>query len=909
MDEQDDIIKEFLEESNENLDRLDNELVALETNPNNRDTLASVFRTIHTIKGTCGFLNFAKLEKVAHAGENLLSKLRDGEINLTPERTSALLAMVDAVRAMLSAIESTAGDGELGYEELIETLTALQQPTVPAADVAPNDAPREKTPKPEPTATGAVDLGDEREEILRDFLAESNENLDQLDNDLVALESRPEDLSILAGIFRTIHTIKGACGFLNFAKLEKVAHVGESLLSRLRDGEIPLTPERTTALLTMVDAVRAMLGVIETSGSDGDQTYGELIDTLARLQEPDHASLPPVKPPADPIPKAVPAKAVVTAAKPAVPNPPVPKPAAEPPKKTQGTSVAESSIRVDVGLLDHLMNLVGELVLTRNQILQYAQVREDTRFNTTSQRLNIITSELQEGVMKTRMQPIHNIWNKIPRIVRDMALNCGKQIRVEMHGKDTELDKSLIEAMKDPMTHLVRNCVDHGIETPDARTAKGKPMEGVLTLRAYHEGGQVNIEIADDGAGIPPDKLKAKALQKGLISPEQAAEMSDREVTHLIFQPGFSTAEKVTNISGRGVGMDVVKTNIEKISGTIELNSVQDKGTTFKINLPLTLAIIPALVITCGGQRFAIPQGSLQELIRLDNAQDDSIENIHGAPVYRLRGKLLPLVYLNKELELAQDQEQTPDESMRSANIVVLQADKRRFGLVVDQINDTQEIVVKPLATLLRGVAVFAGATVMGDGRVALILDILGLAQRAKVISESRDHGLVGMGAEQQDRAGERHNLLLVRSPGKGVLAIPLAEVARLEEFSHEALEWAGDREVVQYRGKILPLVRLSEVLEERRGMLRLVEDAEDDSAATAQVVVYTVNGNSLGLVVDKIIDIVEETLSVLGESTRQGVKGTTVIQGKVTEIFDVETFLERTMPVLYPKGRRLERA
>ncbi|TCO83304.1 two-component system chemotaxis sensor kinase CheA, partial [Plasticicumulans lactativorans] len=747
---------------------------------------------------------------------------------------------------------------------------------------------------------------------------------DRLDNELVALETAPDDRDTLASIFRTIHTIKGTCGFLGFGRLEKVAHAGENLLSKLRDGEIRLTPERTTALLAMVDAVRAMLGAIEREGGDGREDYAGLIERLKTLQREAPAAAPAaaavpslgeilvqqgVVPPArveqalarqdagDPRlvgeilvhEGAVPPAALVDALK-------AQKDVA---REAKAPVAAETSIRVDVGLLDQLMNLVGELVLTRNQVLQYAKTVDDSRLATTSQRLNLITTELQEGVMKTRMQPINNIWNKVPRVVRDLALGVGKQIRVDMVGKETELDKSLIEAMKDPLTHLVRNCVDHGIETPVARSARGKPAEGVLTLRAYHEGGQVIVEISDDGAGIDPHKLKAKALAKGLIGAEQAEAMSERELTNLIFLPGFSTAEQVTNISGRGVGMDVVKTNIEKISGNIELHSEPGRGTLFKIHLPLTLAIVPALIVTSGEQRFAIPQGSLQELIRLDDGQ--RIEDIHGAPVYRLRGKLLPLVYLARELGLE-------PAAARGGNIVVLAADKRRFGLVVDAINDTQEIVVKPLSTLLKGLTVFAGATVMGDGRVVLILDILGLAQRARIVAETRDAHALAVAVSAGDAAGEHCNLLLVRSPGDGRLAIPLSQVARLEEFPRASLEYAGHQQVVQYRRQILPLIQLDEVLPERRTPDRLAAVPALPEAPVVQVVVYTVNGRSLGLVVEQIIDIVEASLSLSGEGSREGVLGTTVLQGRVTELFDVQRFLERTFAALFPHAAAAQR-
>ena len=411
--------------------------------------------------------------------------------------------------------------------------------------------------------------------------------------------------------------------------------------------------------------------------------------------------------------------------------------------------MADANIRVGVGLLDKLMDLVGELVLTRNQILQFNTEREDAALNATSQRLNLITTELQEGVMKTRMQPIGMVWNKLPRVVRDMAVALGKQIRLEMDGADTELDRTIIEAIKDPLVHLVRNSCDHGIEPPEARTRAGKPPQGRLTLRAYHEGGQVNIEIGDDGAGIDVARVKQKAIEKGLLRPEQAEKLSDREALNLIFQPGFSTAQTVTNVSGRGVGMDVVKSNIEKIGGVVDIFSRPGEGATVKLKIPLTLAIIPGLVITSGGERFVIPQVSLLELIRLEgDSSEKHIEHVHGTPVYRRRGSLLPIAYLNQVLGLKSA------ERAEAVSMVVLQAEDRQFGLVVDGINDTQEIVVKPLGKQLKGLTVYAGATIMGDGRVALILDVLGIGQRSGVLAESREQARAA--AEQKTQAGDR---------------------------------------------------------------------------------------------------------------------------------------------------------
>src|SRR5579864_6888527 len=489
-------------------------------------------------------------------------------------------------------------------------------------------------------------------DIVKDFLQESYENLDRLDRELVGLEKNPRDADALASVFRTIHTIKGTCGFLGFDKLEKVAHVGENLLTRLRDGKLLLNPEITTGLLSMVDAVRQMLKEIESTGHDGEDTHPELLQTLAGLQESAVAA-PPTRPAASKSPSAE--------------------------KKVQALeskareSTAADTIRVGVNLLDKLMTLVGELVLARNQLLQVSNTSRDAGLQTVSQRMNLIATELQEEVMKTRMQPIGNIWSQFPRTVRDVALSCGKQVNIEMEGKETELDKTIIEAIKDPLTHLVRNSVDHGIELPQDRAKAGKDSAGRLILRAFHEGGQVIIEISDDGAGLNAERIRQKAIERGVITPEQAQKMLDREIFSLIFLPGFSTAQKVTNVSGRGVGMDVVKTNVEKIGGTVDLQSTLGKGTTVRVKIPLTLAIIPALIVTCGGDRYAIPQLSLLELVRLEDTKAvTGIELVHGVPVHRLRGRLLPIVYLRRELRIGDARQANKNED-DAVNIVVLQ--------------------------------------------------------------------------------------------------------------------------------------------------------------------------------------------------------------------------------------------
>jgi two-component system chemotaxis sensor kinase CheA len=736
------------------------------------------------------------------------------------------------------------------------------------------------------------------QDLIREFVVESHENLSQLDQQLVELEKSPKDAELLAAIFRTFHTIKGTCGFLGFAILEKLTHQAENILAQLRNGERELTPELVSLILETVDATRRALAAIEASGEEGPDTFEKLIErlrataqnaaVLAAAPAPPRAEAPeppqaqtPAPPPAPTIADPAPASEHADA-RPAEVQ-------AHEEESAKSSPAGDANVRVAVGLLDKLMDLVGELVLTRNQILQFNSQGEDAAINATAQRLNLITTELQEGVMKTRMQRIGTVWNKLPRVVRDVALALGKQIKLEMDGAETELDRTIIEAIKDPLVHLVRNACDHGVESPEARAHAGKPLQGLLVLRAYHEGGLVNIEISDDGAGMDAARLKQKALEKGLLSPEQAGRLTDREALNLIFHPGFSTAEKVTNVSGRGVGMDVVKTNIEKIGGTVDVQSAKGVGTTIKIKIPLTLAIIPALVVSSAGHRYAIPQISLLELVRLEGGEiSKGIESIHGVPVYRLRGRLLPLVYLDRALGLRREPAASPAapdgaESV-AVSIVVLQADGDQFGLIVDEVHDSEEIVVKPLGRQLKGLTTYAGATIMGDGRVALILDVLGIGQRASVLAEAREQSLAA--TERKARSGvEQQRLLLFQAGLFERLAVPLSLVARLEAFPRSMVERAGGNLVVQYRDRILPLIPLRTVLETGRAEAIDVPDPVD-------VIVFNDDERSVGIVVDRILDIVEEAVTVREKSSRKGLLGTAVVSKRVTDFLDLHFVL-----------------
>lgn len=905
-----DLIQEFVVESQEGLAHVENQMLAIEAAGANIDTnlVNAVFRTMHSIKGTAGFLGLDRIGVLAHNLEEILNNLRNCEVIPTSELVSTVLHATDFMKGLIDEVDSS------NDVDVTQLVTQLQKFRPSANESLPDEIKVEsqscainevKTSSPLPM------MG----EAMREFLEECYENLDQMDRDLVALEAEPASETLLRSVFRTMHTIKGGAGFLALGAIEKLAHAAENLLCQLRSGERALTPEITTALLAAVDKCREGLQLVEASGTDAgfdscavihqlmqfatgtapsasksapsQQTdanetpamLGQILIQQGKVQPQELEAALQQQQKGDPlrlgeilveqgIIQAQDVREAVSAL-----------------QENKAPIVSDSTIRVDVALLDKLMTRVGELVLARNQILQYTSKLEDASFVSTAQRLNLITTELQESVMKTRMQPIGNVWSKFPRVVRDLASQLNKQVRIEMEGKETELDKTIVEAIKDPLTHIVRNSVDHGIEKPEVRRATGKPEEGCLLLRAFHEGGQVNIEISDDGAGINVDRIRRKAVERGLVSADQASRMSEREATQLIMLPGFSTAEQVTSVSGRGVGMDVVKTNIERIGGMLDVQSQQGKGTTVKIKIPLTLAIIPALVVTSDGERYAIPQVSLLELVRLEGEEvTREIEFVQGAPVYRLRGKLLPLLYLSEQLGRGRKLSSgatSADAAEQVVNIVVLRANDRQFGLVVDKVNDTEEIVVKPLSRQLKGLGEYAGATIMGDGDVALILDVMGLALASGVAGEGRDQAINGANDSDAKSGDAAQSLLVVDLGDARRFALPTSMVSRLEKAPRTSIEYADGREVLQYRGNILPLVRLEKLLE-TAGNNRV--DPEE-----LQIVVYAEQGRSYGLVVNRIVDVVETELRYHTQNqTDELLVGTTVIQQRVTDVLNL---------------------
>ncbi|MEH2489944.1 hybrid sensor histidine kinase/response regulator [Bradyrhizobium sp. AZCC 2230] len=789
------------------------------------------------------------------------------------------------------------------------------------------------------------------DDLLREFLTETSESLDTVDNQLVKFEQEPNNAKILDNIFRLVHTIKGTCGFLGLPRLEALAHAGETLMSKFRDG-MPVTGPAVTLILSSIDRIKEILAGLEATEAEPEGTDRDLIDKLEAMVEQGMAAMSASAQPiaagsAQPMPAG--AAAPVAEAPPLVPEAPAavapapakelttgslidqtlerplrpgevslddlerafretaievpapvaakaePAPVAEAPapaakekalkekaaKKSaadetasEGDRVANQSIRVNVDTLEHLMTMVSELVLTRNQLLEISRRNEDTEFKVPLQRLSNVTAELQEGVMKTRMQPIGNAWQKLPRIVRDLSSELGKQIDLEMHGADTELDRQVLDLIKDPLTHMVRNSADHGLETPAERLASGKGEQGTIRLSAYHEGGHIIICIADNGRGLNTEKIKAKAISSGLATEAELEKMSEAQIHKFIFAPGFSTAAAITSVSGRGVGMDVVRTNIDQIGGTIDIKSVAGEGSSVTIKIPLTLAIVSALIVEAAGDRFAIPQLAVVELVRARANSEHRIERIKDTAVLRLRNKLLPLIHLKKLLKIDDGAASDPENGF----IVVTQVGSQTFGIVVDGVFHTEEIVVKPMSTKLRHIDMFSGNTILGDGAVIMIIDPNGIAKALGAAGSSAHDMADDNGAHHIGSGEQTTSLLVFRAGSSQPKAVPLGLVTRLEELPADKIEFSNGRYMVQYREQLMPLVAMDGVTIASQGAQPILVFADD--------------GRSMGLVVDEIIDIVEERLNIEVGGSASGILGSAVIKGQATEVIDVGHFL-----------------
>ncbi len=753
------------------------------------------------------------------------------------------------------------------------------------------------------------------DDLLREFLTETNESLDTVDNQLIKFEQEPNNAAILDNIFRLVHTIKGTCGFLGLPRLEALAHAAETLMGKFRDG-MAVTGASVSLILTTIDRLKEILAELEANEAEPAGDDQDLILQLQAAAEGAAAAPPPPAPavvstgtlieqvlerplrpgevsldelerafretasevsvPTVAAPQIAASDAEIPEAAPASPEVAAAKAPAARAKKGGDGEVAESdkianqSIRVNVDTIEHLMTMVSELVLTRNQLLEISRKQTDNEFKVPLQRLSSVTAELQEGVMKTRMQPIGNAWQKLPRIVRDLAAELGKQIELEMHGADTELDRQVLDLIKDPLTHMVRNSADHGLESPLERLSNGKPEQGTIRLSAYHEGGHIIICIADNGRGLDTDRIKAKAIANGLVSEAEIEKMTEAQIHKFIFAPGFSTAASVTSVSGRGVGMDVVRTNIDQIGGTIDVKSVRGEGSSITIKIPLTLAIVSALIVEAGGERFAIPQLAVIELVSVRAASEHRIERIKDTPVLRLRDKLLPLIHLRSILEI--------DDAGNVENgfIVVTQIGSQIFGIVVDTVFHTEEIVVKPMSSKLRHITMFSGNTILGDGAVILIVDPNGIAHAlgASVAGQATDDDM----HQRQGDAGPQTSLLVFRAGSQQPKAVPLSLVTRLEEISADTIESCDGRYVVQYRGRLMPLVTMPGVSLRTSGL--------------QPILVFSDETRQMGLAVDEIVDIVQEHLKIEVASSREGLLGSAIVKGSATDVIDVAHYL-----------------
>jgi len=742
------------------------------------------------------------------------------------------------------------------------------------------------------------------DDLISDFLTEANESLEVIDIELVRFEAHPGDRPALDKIFRLVHTLKGTCGFLGLGRLESLAHAGETLLGRFRDGKLQVSGEAVTLVLKSIDRIKT---VIDGLGATGAEPAGDDSDLITALEAMAMGAPPPETSESEPEPEPEPEQQVegydpvlgralrpgevstadldaafaaaegpVDFAPASLPEAPVPAPAAEtrPAESVEEDSApiaAAQSIRVGVDVLEDMMTLVSELVLTRNQLLQINRSRSDDSFSPPLQRLSTITGELQDSVMKTRMQPIGQAWKKLPRIIRDLANELDKKIDLVLEGETTELDRQVLEQIRDPLTHMVRNSADHGLEGPADRRAAGKAETGTIHLSAYHEGGSIVIRLRDDGRGLDTARIREKAIEKGLLTRSDAEALTESQVHRLIFAPGFSTAAAITNVSGRGVGMDVVRSNIEQIGGQIDLQSTFGSGCTVTIKIPLTLAIISALIVGASGERFAVPQGAVLELIKIGEGAEHRTEVIEQVRMVRLREQLVPLIDLGAELGLTQ--------ALQPNFVMIMKVGSHRFGVIVEEVIDTEEIVVKPLASVLRNISVFSGATLLGDGSVVLIIEPNGLSQRAGEMPQAARRAIDAAATSDEDAKIERKTMLLVRVGSGALKAVELGQITRLEHVPVAELQHLGSRAALQYRGKLMPVLCVDDDQ-------RLKTEGVQPMLVVAGML-YT-----MGLAVDRIVDVVETPVTIELSPTKTGIIGTALINGRATEIIDLDHFM-----------------
>ena len=701
------------------------------------------------------------------------------------------------------------------------------------------------------------------DDLLNDFLTETSEHLEAATSQLVQFEIDPSNSAIVASIFRLVHTIKGTCGFLGLSRLEALTHAAEAVVSLLRDGK-SATPELVTLILAAVDRVKLILGELERTNVEPAGDDEDLIAALECHLAPhaDEGFEPPaVRPAIAPI--AATAEATTTHG--------------ERKKRSE-------TIRVDVMSLERIMVLVSELVLTRNQLLELTRKQDDEAVKAPMQRLSGLTSDLQDSVMRARMQPLSRLFARLPRLIRELAVETGKKLSLVMEGGDTELDRQLIEIIRDPLTHILRNAADHGIETPQERLARGKPETGSIRLAASHEAGYITVSISDDGRGLDLERIKAKALARGLVAAADLEQMTPESVYRFIFVPEFSTAATVTSISGRGVGLDVVRENIETIGGSISVTSTFGKGTSFNLKIPLTLAIAPALIVETASHRFALPQQSVIEAIGFGEGSSHKIESVEGKLVLRVRDHVVPLVDLRDIFGLAR-----PPEEQHDINLaVIMRFGSGMFGIIVDTVADVQEIVVKPLGASLSHLVVFSGHTILGDGSVVLILDPVGIAKTIG-LTQALELGVEHI-PERFVPPREKTRLILFRSGVGALKVVPLSLISRIESAGSAAITVSDGKLVMQHRGYLMPLLRVG-------------GQPDEASSCEKPVLVLGIGGDSVGLIVDEIIDIVEHYLDIEIGSTTPGTIGSARIRDTVVEIIDISHYMRIARPDTLERG------
>lgn len=862
------ILNELILESKDHLTSIEPDLLALEKGGEvPKETINRIFRAMHSIKGGFGFFGIESIKSLSHSMENVMMRIRDGGLAVTPPVVDALLAGTDKLRVMLDDVRHS---DQIAYDDVAHLLSAFVSTKEAAAQ--PKQAHNENA-KIDEIALSGLPLS--REQLLS--IAKHGRHVYLirvlLKSDLEKKDRNPLDFLKEIESYGELHE--------SWTDLSEISGLDDCLQKEL-------------ACVFVMSSVLETDLMQEAIRIDRSQIRAFTKQTILKELESNISTE---------IPK--PVKEPQSGKTPNQPSGP------EKPTETSDT------VRVKVELLNKLVNLAGELVLSRNQLMQRFKTEEEPGVKNVLQNIDLVTSELQESIMNTRMQPIGNIFGKFPRVVRDLSKSLNKEVLLTLSGESVEMDKSIIEALTDPLTHLVRNSVDHGIESPPVREKAGKTREGHIVLRAFHESGQVNVEILDDGKGIDVDRVRKKAVENGILTQDQAQAMPPKEIFGLLFEAGFSTAEKVTDLSGRGVGLDVVRTNIEKLGGLVEVDSEKGSGTTFTLKLPLTLAIIPSLLVTCEGRRFAIPQVSLEELVRL-RAGDASrkIEKVQGKDVLRLRGKLLPLVRLNSLLKIpptythpetrerkadmrrnladrrqghqASETEQRGARSDRrissksAVNIVVLKVGRNRFGLIVENMIDTEEIVVKPLSGYVISCKCYAGATILGDGTVAMILDPIGIANLA---------GLRFTDLERENRAERERSLGRSAKEAKQILlfdngtterfAMDLSEIARIEKISCSKINRIGDLEFLKHETDALRLLRLDHCLPVA---------SPDQPWKSCFVIVPKKARKPFGIVAAKVHDVVN-TEVLLDEKSLQGagLKGSAVIQSALTLVLDVD--------------------